>query len=222
MLKCLSFGKPKQSITPLQTLDQLSEKLEDLEKREAALKKRVSTEVDRVRQHVTARNKRAALVCLKKKQMYEKEIENLGNYQLRIHDQMILLEGATATTETVAALRTGADTLKRINKDMTINNVDKMMDEINEQTENMKQIQETLSAPIGGADFDEDELEAELEELESAELEKQLLQPATTAASAAVNVVPSERQQKTGVRPTPHVKPAEMDELTALQAEMAL
>lgn len=37
-----------------------------------------------------------------------------------------------------------------------INDVDKTMDEINEQTENMKQIQELLSSPIGAAaDFDE-------------------------------------------------------------------
>lgn len=34
--------------------------------------------------------------------------------------------------------------------------VDKTMDEINEQTENMKQIQQALSTPIGAvADFDE-------------------------------------------------------------------
>lgn len=37
-----------------------------------------------------------------------------------------------------------------------IDDVDKTMDEINEQTENMKQIQEALSSPIGAAaDFDE-------------------------------------------------------------------
>lgn len=37
-----------------------------------------------------------------------------------------------------------------------IDNVDQTMDEINEQTENLKQIQEALSAPIGAAaDFDE-------------------------------------------------------------------
>jgi hypothetical protein len=37
-----------------------------------------------------------------------------------------------------------------------INDVDKTMDEINEQTENMKQIQDALSAPIGAsAEFDE-------------------------------------------------------------------
>lgn len=160
-----------------------------------------------------------------------------------------------------------------------IDDVDKTMDEINEQTENMKQIQDALSAPIGAAaDFDEvvisslififiifgyhifkfipkfvpsswiciclfsysffhawiaisikllksctflalqDELEAELEELEGAELEEQLLQPATTAPAAPVQV-PAGRQP---ARPVPQRRTAEEDELAALQAEMAL
>ncbi|RZC67475.1 hypothetical protein C5167_011164 [Papaver somniferum] len=51
--------------------------------------------------------------------------------------------------------------------------VDKTMDGINEQTENMKQVQEALPNPIeAAAEFDEDELESELEELEGAALEE--------------------------------------------------
>ncbi|KAG4949750.1 hypothetical protein JHK82_042972 [Glycine max] len=53
----------------------------------------------------------------------------------------------------------------------------------------MKQIQEALSTPIDAAtDFDEDELEAELEDLEGVELEEQLLQPTTRAPAALVHV----------------------------------
>lgn len=63
-----------------------------------------------------------------------------------------------------------------------------------------------------------DELEAELEELEGAELEEQLLQPATTAPAAPVPV-PAGRQP---ARPAPQRHTAEEDELAALQAEMAL
>lgn len=65
----------------------------------------------------------------------------------------------------------------------------------------------------------QDELEAELEELEGAELEEQLLQPATTAPAAPVQV-PAGRQPN---RPAPPQKQTEEeDELAALQAEMAL
>ncbi|MBO8584199.1 Snf7 family protein, partial [Staphylococcus aureus] len=86
--------------------------------------------------------------------------------------------------------------MKAMQKATNIDDVDKTMDEINEQTENMKQIQDALSAPIGAAaDFDEDELEAELEELEGAELEEQLLQPATTLPAPLVQPVPADRQR---------------------------
>lgn len=64
----------------------------------------------------------------------------------------------------------------------------------------------------------QDELEAELEELEGAELEEQLLQPATTAPAAPVQA-PAGRQP---TRPIPQKRTAEEDELAALQAEMAL
>lgn len=66
--------------------------------------------------------------------------------------------------------------------------------------------------------YTQDELEAELEELEGAELEEQLLQPATTAPAAPVQV-PAGRQP---ARAAPQKQTAEEDELAALQAEMAL
>jgi len=61
----------------------------------------------------------------------------------------------------------------------------------------------------------QDELEAELEELEAGELEEQLLQPAATAPAVSV-------QPPAGWQPTLPVTTSEVDELTALQAEMAL
>ncbi|OAY67479.1 Vacuolar protein sorting-associated protein 2 [Ananas comosus] len=135
---------------------------------------------------------------------------------------MIMLKGAKTTTETVDALRTGATVMKAMQKATNIDDVDKTMDEINEQTENMKQIQEALSAPIGiAADFDEDELEAELEELEGAELEEQLLQPATTAPVAPVHV-PAGKQPARATPQKTTATTAEEDELAALQAEMAM
>ncbi|CAN6906396.1 unnamed protein product, partial [Brassica oleracea] len=75
---------------------------------------------------------------------------------LATSSSMIMLEGAKATTETVDALRTGGATMKAMQKATNIDDVDKTMDEINEQTDNMKQIQDALSAPFGSAaDFDE-------------------------------------------------------------------
>ncbi|KAJ0989722.1 hypothetical protein J5N97_008078 [Dioscorea zingiberensis] len=213
------FRKPKEQANALSTLDKLNEALEMLEKKENLLLKKASAELEKAKEYSRSKNKRAALQCVKRKKLYEQQVEQLGKFQLRIHDQMIMLEGAQATTETVDALRTGAAAMKAMQKTTNINDVDKTMDEINEQTENIKQIQEALSAPIGAAaDFDEDELEAELEELEGAELEEHLLQPAAIAPAAPMHV-PSGRQP---VPPAPPKKTSEDDELAALQAEMAL
>nr|GMD60563.1 vacuolar protein sorting-associated protein 32 homolog 2 [Ipomoea batatas] len=213
------FGKPKEETNALTSIEKLNETLEMLEKKEKVLQKKASAEVEKAKEFTRAKNKRAAIQCLKRKRLYEQQIEQLGNFQLRIHDQMIMLEGAKATTETVDALRTGAAAMKSMQKATNIDDVDKTMDEINEQTENMKQIQEALATPIGAAaDFDEDELEAELEELEEAELEEQLLQPATSAPAAPVRV-PTGKQP---ARPAPKQQTEEEGELAALRAEMAL
>ncbi|KAG0620454.1 hypothetical protein M758_4G217000 [Ceratodon purpureus] len=193
--------------------------LEMLEKKEKVLQKKIALETEKAREFTKLKNKRAAIQCLKKKKLYEVQVEQLGNFQLRIHDQMIMLEGAKATTETVDALRSGAAAMKAIHKATNIDDVDKTMDEINEQTEVMKQIQDALSTPIGGAaDIDEDELEAELEDLEGAELEEQLIKPSTqelpaTAQTHRPTSVPA--QKKPGQN-------EDEDELAALQAEMAL
>ncbi|KAK4797464.1 hypothetical protein SAY86_029790 [Trapa natans] len=213
------FVKTKSETTvTISTLEKLNETLEMLEKKENVLINKASQEVEKAKEFTRAKNKRAALQCLKRKRLYEQQIEQLGNFQLRIHDQMIMLEGAKATTETVDALRTGAAAMKAMQKATNINDVDKTMDEINEQMEIMKQIQEALSAPLGAAaDFDEDELEAELEELEGAELEEQLLQPATMATTVPVHVPVGPWPTRPAQKQT-----AEEDELAALQAEMAL
>jgi len=191
----------------LATLDKLSEALEMLEKKEQVVIKKAAGEVEKAKEYTRAKNKRAAIQCLKRKKLYEQQVEQLGNFQLRIHDQMIMLEGAKATTETVDALRSGAKAMKDMQKATNIDDVDKTMDEINEQTENLRQIQDALAAPIGPNDFDEDELEAELEELEEAELEGQL----------PVADVPVRQP----TRPVAKKDPAE-DELAELQREMAL
>ncbi|BBG95114.1 SNF7 family protein [Prunus dulcis] len=215
------FGKAKQEANALPTIHKLNDTLEMLEKKEKVLVKKAAAEVEKAKQFTQARNRTAAIKCLKRKRLYEQQIEQLGNFQLRIHDQMIMLEGANATTETVDALRSGTSVMKAMNKATKIDDLEKTMDEINDQTESMKQIQEALSAPIGAAaDFDEDELEAELEELEGAELEEELFQPATTAPAATVHVNAPVGRQPT--QPAPQRNNRDEDELAALQAEMAL
>ena len=104
-----------------------------------------------------------------------------------------------------------------------------MLDEINEQTDQMQQIQDAMGQPIGAAaDLDEDALMQELEDLESEQLDTELLAPAPApsgkvAAKAGKDELPSVPAGK--AKPAPAkarpAKTAEEDELAALEAEMA-
>ena len=197
--------------------------LEMLEKREALLQKKMAEEIKKAKEYTKMKNKRAALQCLKRKKMYEAQADQLANQQLRIHDQKIMLEGAKATTETVAAMRSGAQAMKKLQKETNIDDVDKTMEEITEQTENLRQINDALGQPIGfAAEIDEDDLDAELQELEAEELDRQLMEPAIPPPSARAE--PDVGLDLPTV-PTGGVATAastEEDELRALEAELAL
>ncbi|KAL3744822.1 hypothetical protein ACJRO7_014000 [Eucalyptus globulus] len=124
----------------------------------------------KAKEFIRAGDRRAAILCLKRKRLYEQPLEPLRSLQLRIHNQIIKLEGVKATTETADALTIGVAAMQEMQRATNIDDVDKTIDETNKLIANVKQIQDSLSTLIDAAtDFDGDELEAELEELEGAD-----------------------------------------------------
>lgn len=79
-------------------------------------------------------------------------------------------------------MKGAADALKKTHKDMNVDNVHEMMDDIAEQNDVANEISQAISTGIIGTGVDDDELAKELEELEQEELDKDLLNvgPATS------------------------------------------
>jgi hypothetical protein len=132
----------------------------------------------------------------------------------------MMLENQRTTADVVSSMHQAAQASKNTMKEMKIENVDQIMDEIQENNDQMRMIQDAISQPTGlAAELDEDELLGELEELEAEELDKQLLKPApvpaTAAPAASTALMPSVPQKQAG-------KTAEELELEALQAELAM
>lgn len=68
-----------------------------------------------------------------------------------------------------------AKAMKAVHENMDVNKIDDLMQEITEQQDIAQEISEAFSQRVGfGDDFDEDELMAELEELEQEELNKKM------------------------------------------------
>lgn len=68
----------------------------------------------------------AALMALKKKKMYETQLEQCENNILRVNEQQMMLENQRTTVETVTALRDAAQASKSTMSEMKITDVDQV------------------------------------------------------------------------------------------------
>ena len=99
-----------------------------------------------------------------------------------------------------------------IRKEVGIEQVDDVMDEIKEEMEMAQEINDAIAQPVDPLMADEDELLEELNMLETADLEAELLAPPPTAVSA----MPAAPDSK-----LPALAKKEEDDLRALEAELA-
>jgi len=167
------FGKAKAAPKPQETIAKLRDTLDMLEKREEHLQKKAERELHIVKQNAT-KNKRMAMMALKRKKIYENQMEKIAGARMTIETQVMTIEGANVSFEAIEAMRLGASALQNLHRNMTINDVDNTMSDIQEQMDIAKEIQDGIAQPLGEV-FDEDELEAELAGLEAENLDQQLL-----------------------------------------------
>ncbi|XP_021342991.1 charged multivesicular body protein 4b-like isoform X4 [Mizuhopecten yessoensis] len=168
-------GKNKETVTPQQAIQNLSEVQEMLMKKSAFLEKKIEGELATAKKNGT-KNKRVALQALKRKKRYEKQLTVIDGTLSTIEFQREALENANTNTEVLKVMQGAAKAMKGAHKNLDVDKVHIMMDEVADQQEVANEITEAISNPVGfGEDVDEDELLSELEELEQAELDEQLL-----------------------------------------------
>lgn len=140
---------------------------------------------------------------------------------MTIENQKMALENANFNQEVMKAMAQGANALQNVNENMTIDKVDETMDNIQEQMDVANEISEAISQPTGMGYEDEDELEAELAELEAEELDETLLSVENTPAPVTANQEPSVTEDAFPAAPDEAVTlSAEEEELRQLEASM--
>merc|ERR1712173_353252 len=153
-------------------------------KKQEHLEKKVETEVSTARKNAKT-NKRVALSALQRKKRYEKQLQQIDGTLTTLEQQREALESANTNTAVLQTMNVAAKALKKAHADMDVDQVHDMMDDIAEQHDVAKEISEAISNPVGfGQEYDDDELEAELadlemegEEDEQAKLDALLLNP---------------------------------------------
>jgi charged multivesicular body protein 5 len=188
------FGK-KKAEAPAPTLDQASQglggridsmdsKINDLEKELRVYKDKIkATKSPAAKKQLQKR----AMEILKRKRMYEQQRDQIAGQQFNIDQANFGLESAKASVQTVAAMKAANKELKAtIRKDLNIDDVDDIADDMAELMDDFNYINEALGRNFATPDdLDEADLDAELEMLGD-ELEEEL-----ATESESVDATPS-------------------------------
>ena len=161
------FGQKKAPAPNLQeSIQRLRDAEQNLEKREKFLEQQAKACLVEAKRKSQAKDKRGALFQLKKKKMYETQMEQIYGKKSNIETQILALENAGITGDVVTAMQNGERALRQTLAQHKIEKVEDVMESITETMDQADELSEALSTPIGPV-YDEDALEAELEDLEN-------------------------------------------------------
>lgn len=230
------FGKSKEPAAQAQPQVSASDAiqkqraaLDTLEKRVVFLEKKITAQDNEAREKARNKDKRGALLALKKKKMLNSEIDTLNNSRVTLEKQIMNLEAAQTQNVAIEALKTGVQAQKDLNAKMNVDKVDQLMEDLQEQEDLQKEVQQVLGQ--GNDMADDDELLDELAELEAAEFEAQAADmahvptgaPSAAAPTAAAAGYATSKPAVAAAAPSiaDGLTEEERRELAALQAEMS-
>lgn len=109
-------GAPGTSTAANQTINamqSLAEREEQLEKKKELLQKRINDEMEKAREFTRQKKKSQALMCLKKKKMYEQQLERMDALISRVLEQRNMLEEQQTTFGVLGAMQDAAKAQKK-------------------------------------------------------------------------------------------------------------
>jgi len=168
--------------------------------------------------------------------MYEKQLEQISGAKMTLETQRLALESMNINAAALEAQKAGAAAMTQATKRMGgVDAVEETMDQVEEGLQDADEIGQAMSRSINtGLDQDDDELLAELEELEQDDLTSQLTNTSIGAMPSAGTAAISEEDELAALgmdmaafpsAPKTQAKKAMTDEereLAELEASMAM
>jgi len=186
--------KPQQDKEPKVEEDiiiSLREQIALLEKRKDVIKNKQEDITENAKLKAKNGDKKGALLLLNQRKKNETEMDSMTSSQVLLENQLFTLESAAMNKETFNVLRNGNDAIKQINKGLTPDVIDEIMDDIQETQDTSQQIQTMLNAPLQTI-YEDAELLAELEGLQDEEEPAVLNLPSVPSAPTRLPVIVEE------------------------------
>ena len=169
----LFFGKSaaQPQVSPTDAIMKNKEAIETVTKRQDFLEKRVAQQDGLAREKAKAKDKRGAMMALKQKKMLSTELESLSQARLTLEQQIMTLESAQTQQVAVQALQLGVQAQKDMNKQINIDKIDQLIEDMQEQRDIQDEVTQVLSQ--GQPLMDDADLLEELEAIEAEDFEYQ-------------------------------------------------
>ncbi|KAJ6153254.1 hypothetical protein N7497_007573 [Penicillium chrysogenum] len=217
----------KRKDAPKNAILQLREQLDMLQKRERHLETQISEQEAMARKNVNS-DKNAAKNALRRKKVHEKNLEQTTAQIMQLEQQIYSIEAANINHETLAAMKQAGAAMKQIHGGMKLEDVDKTMYVATDLCALSHHI--ALSAEIGsvitsfpiGEQPDEDELDAELGNLEQEALDAKMLHTGPVPVGSQLDRLPAAGNTDLKQPAKAQEEDDEEAELAKLRAEMAM
>ena len=215
------FGRmrknPPPQINPNQSIAVLSDAIDTLQKREIHLHKQSAAALAQARQKSKVKDKRGALFQLRRKKMFEKELDSIAGRKQNMEIQKLTIETAMGNKENLKIMKDTQKTLSTLVDEKTVEDADEVFAQIEENQATSNELDELLGRPLGTL-YDDDELLAELEEMDVKESE---IQSPPTIPKTLNDVDPIKHHLPLPEEPQEDQDDREERELSELQTELA-
>lgn len=163
-------SKPKKIVREVSQIDRAVLDLKVSRDRLNRYKKRLYLDSEKLYNKAKAfkekNETRAALGLLKLRKMKQKEVDNIDSQLISIQTMISNIQTKEQEVEVLAALRSGKNALEKLHNENTLDDVLKLMEEIEEQNEIEREINDALvSTGESLTGIEEEDLELELQKL---------------------------------------------------------
>ena len=154
-------------------MHKLNETIENIGKKEAHLQRKMDAELANAMKFNAAGKKREAVQCIKKKKLYEQQLNQLGTTKINLENTRLTMESMNMTAEIIDTQKVVTTSMQAQMKKMGgVEKVEEQMDAMDDAMTDAQEIQNAMNRQMNvpGLDQDDDELLAELEGLQEAQL----------------------------------------------------
>lgn len=183
-----SAGSKSVTTSAVETMNELQETAAILELKEKKLEKEMA-ELTQKAKSLAATNQNAALLALKKKKALEQQYKTIQNNRIRIEEEKFRIEISMSNIETVKGMKAAAKVHAALFKEVTPEEIEDTMEDLNEFKEMQQQIEESLNSFQNQENVDE--LNEELEMLAAEAMADKLSALSTAKIPAVKSKVPA-------------------------------